>query len=113
MPFSVVCGTSHNSSRLESYGHVKLEDPHESSRSYEDMKHNVLLVEYMKHNNLSVSQMCDERHKVIFDSQKGEIRKEGLGKLIATTARTSSNIYVLSEIGNEKCCLGKEDESWL
>jgi hypothetical protein len=33
--------------------------------------------------------------------------------LIATTARTSSNIYVLSEIGNEKCCLGKEDESWL
>jgi hypothetical protein len=33
--------------------------------------------------------------------------------LVATTARTSSNIYVLSEIGNEKCCLGKEDESWL
>jgi hypothetical protein len=33
--------------------------------------------------------------------------------LIATTARTSSNIYVLSEIENEKCCLGKEDEGWL
>jgi transposase InsO family protein len=33
--------------------------------------------------------------------------------LVATAARTSSNIYVLSEIGNEKCCLGKEDESWL
>jgi hypothetical protein len=33
--------------------------------------------------------------------------------LVATTARTSSNIYVLSEIGNEKCCLEKEDESWL
>jgi hypothetical protein len=32
--------------------------------------------------------------------------------LIATTARTSTNIYVLSEIGNEKCFLGKEDESW-
>jgi hypothetical protein len=28
-------------------------------------------------------------------------------------ARTSSNVYVLSEIGNEKCCLGKEDENWL
>jgi transposase InsO family protein len=27
--------------------------------------------------------------------------------------RTSSNIYVLSEIGNEKCFLGKKDESWL
>jgi hypothetical protein len=33
--------------------------------------------------------------------------------LIATTTRTSSNIYVLSEIGNEKFYLGKEDESWL
>jgi transposase InsO family protein len=74
---------------------------------------NVLLVEDMKHNLLSVSQMCDQGHKVTFDSQKCEIRKEGSGKLIATAVRTSSNIYVLSEIGNEKCCLGKEDESWL
>jgi hypothetical protein len=74
---------------------------------------NVLLVEYMKHNPLSVSRMCDQVHKVTFDSQKCEIRKTGSGKLIATTARTSSNIYVLSEIGNEKCSLGKEDEIWL
>jgi hypothetical protein len=62
---------------------------------------NVILVEYMKHNLLSVSQMCDQGHKVTFDSQKCEIRKEGSGKLIATAARTSRNIYVLSEIGNE------------
>ena len=27
MPFMVVCGTSHNSSQLESYDHVKLENP--------------------------------------------------------------------------------------
>jgi hypothetical protein len=33
--------------------------------------------------------------------------------LVGTAARTSNNIYVLSEIGNEKCCLGKEDEIWL
>jgi hypothetical protein len=33
--------------------------------------------------------------------------------LVATVLRTSSNIYVLSEIGNEKCFLGKEDEVWL
>jgi hypothetical protein len=33
--------------------------------------------------------------------------------LVGIAARTSNNIYVLSEIGNEKCCLGKEDESWL
>jgi hypothetical protein len=28
MPFLVVCGMSHNSSRFESYGLMKLEDPH-------------------------------------------------------------------------------------
>jgi transposase InsO family protein len=67
----------------------------------------------MKHNLLSVSQKCDQGHKVTFDSKKCEIRKEGSEKLVATTARTSSNIYVLTEIGNEKCCLENEDESWL
>ncbi len=57
--------------------------------------------------------MCDQGHKVTFDSQKCKIRKEGSRKLVATTARTSSNIYVLRKIGNEKCFPGKEDESWL
>ena len=33
--------------------------------------------------------------------------------MVAIAARTSSNIYVLRKIGNEKCCLGKEAESWL
>jgi hypothetical protein len=74
---------------------------------------NVLLVEDIKHNILSVSQMCDQGHKVTFDSQKCEIRKEGSRKLVTTASRTSNNIYVLSKIGNQKCCLGKEDESWL
>jgi hypothetical protein len=32
---------------------------------------------------------------------------------VATTIRTLSNIYILKEIGKEKCCLGKENESWL
>jgi hypothetical protein len=36
--------------------------------------------------------MCEQGHKVTFYSQKCEIRKEGLGKLIATATRTSSNI---------------------
>jgi hypothetical protein len=74
---------------------------------------NALLVKNMKHNLLSVIQMSDQGHTFTFDSKKCEIRKEGSRKLIATTARTSRNIYVLCEIGNEKCCLRKEDESWL
>jgi hypothetical protein len=74
---------------------------------------NVLLVEDMKHNLLSVNKICDQGHKVTFNSKKCEIRREGSGKLVGTAARTSNNIYVLSEIGNQKCFLGKEDESWL
>jgi hypothetical protein len=56
----------------------------------------------MKHNLLSMIQMCDQGRKVTFDSQKCEIRKEGSNKLVSTAAITSSKIYVLSEIGNEK-----------
>jgi hypothetical protein len=77
------------------------------------MAENVLLVEDMKHNMLSVSQMCDQGHTLQFDSEKCEIRKEGSGRLVATTIRTLNNIYVLNEIGKESCCLGKENESWL
>jgi transposase InsO family protein len=57
--------------------------------------------------------MCDQGHKFAFNSQMCEIRKEGSWKLVDTTARTSNNIYLSSEIGNEKCFLGNEDESWL
>jgi hypothetical protein len=60
----------------------------------------------MKHNILSVIQMCDKGHKLIFNSYKCEIRKEGTKNLVVTVVRNSSNIYLLSKIGNEKCCLG-------
>ena len=39
------------------------------------MAENVLLVENMKHNTLSVSQMCDQGHTLQFDSEKCQIRK--------------------------------------
>jgi hypothetical protein len=95
-----------NSSKIIGEGTVRIGNKNEKAQ-------NVLLVEDMKHNLLSVSQMCDQGHKLTFDLEKCEIRKEGSGKLVGTVARTSNNIYVLSEIGNEKCCLGKEDKSWL
>jgi hypothetical protein len=57
--------------------------------------------------------MCDQGHKLVFDLEKCEIRKEGSGKLVATTKRTPRNIYVINQIGKERCCLGKDDESWL
>jgi hypothetical protein len=49
----------------------------------------------------------------VFDSQKCEIRKENSSRVVETAMRTPRNIYVLSKIGKEKCCLGKEDEVWL
>jgi hypothetical protein len=52
----------------------------------------------MKQNILSVSQMCDEGQKKLFDSEKCETRKQGSGNLVATTIRTPNNIYVLNEI---------------
>ena len=42
---------------------------------------NVLSVEYLKHNLLSVSQMCDQGHTCTFNSRECEIRKDSLGKL--------------------------------
>ena len=40
----------------------------------------VLLVENMKHDLLSVSKMCDQGHILIFDSRKCEVRREKFGK---------------------------------
>jgi hypothetical protein len=72
-----------------------------------------LLVKDMKQNLLSVCQMCNQGYTLQFNSEKCEIMKEGLGKLVATMIRTSNNIYVLNEIGKEICFLGKENEIWL
>jgi hypothetical protein len=71
---------------------------------------NVLLVEDMNQNILRFIQMCDQGHELLFDSEKCEIRKEGLGKMVAIARRTPNNIYVLNEFRRGKCCLGKENE---
>jgi hypothetical protein len=76
------------------------------------MVENVLLVEEMDHNLLSVSQTCDKGLFIIFDSKGCQIRDIKSNKLVGTTTRTSSNIYILDE-EKEKCYLGSEDESWL
>jgi hypothetical protein len=62
---------------------------------------------------MEVRSLTDQGHKIVFDSQKCKIRNASSRRLVATAVRNSSNIYVLSEIGNEKFCLGKEDEVWL
>ena len=44
-----------------------------------------VLVENMNHNLLSVGQMCDQGHAMLFNSKKCEIRKGKFGKIVATT----------------------------
>ena len=95
-----------NSSKILGKGTISLGRKDASTK-------NVLLIGNMRHNLLSVSQMCDQGHMLIFNSNECEIMEEGLEKLMATTARTPNIIYILNEIGKVSCCLGKEDESWL
>ena len=95
-----------NSSKVLGKGMVNLGSKNAATKD-------VLLIENMRHNLLIISQMCDQGLVLTFTSKDYKIRREDLGKLVATTSRTPNNIYILHEIKKEKCCLGREDESWL
>jgi hypothetical protein len=73
----------------------------------------VLLVENLKHNLLSVSQVCDQGCEVVFTSKDYKIKSVDSGKLVAKGIRTENNVYVLKEEEQEECNLSKYDESWL
>ena len=62
---------------------------------------NVILVEKLKPNPLSVSQTCDQGHICKFDSKKCEIKRKDSRKLVGTAVRTLSNMYILEN--EEKC----------
>jgi hypothetical protein len=57
--------------------------------------------------------MCDQGYNLTFHSKGCEIRKEGLGRLVANANRTPSNVYILNEVKADKCCMGQVKESWL
>jgi hypothetical protein len=73
---------------------------------------NVLLVDGMKHNLLSVSQMCDRGCEVLFTSKDYKIKSVNSGQVVAKGIRTENNVYVLKE-NREECHLSKHDEIWL
>ena len=72
---------------------------------------NVLLVENLKPNILSVSQTCDQGHICIFDSKKCEIIRKDSGKHFGTAVRTPSNVYLLEN--EEPCYMIQIDECFL
>ena len=79
-------------------------------RSKDVIEKNFLLVENMNHNLLSVGQMCDQRHTMLFNSTKCEIKKGRYGKIVAIASRAPNHIYFLDE-ATKACLLAKEDES--
>eukprot|EP00253_Pinus_taeda_P022209 PITA_22209 len=73
---------------------------------------NVLYVDGLKHNLLSVSQMCDQRTEVIFRSNGCLVRDLDTGKKVIKGKRTPNNLYIFEE-GQQQCYLSKDDEHWL
>jgi hypothetical protein len=69
----------------------------------------VLLVDGMKHNLLSVSQMHEIGCEVVFTSKDCNIKFVNSGQVVAKDTRTDNNVYVLKEDSH----LSKHDESWL
>jgi hypothetical protein len=57
----------------------------------------VLLVDELKHNLLSVSQMCDRECEVLFTSKDCKIMSINSGQVVAKGIRTENNLYVLKE----------------
>ena len=74
---------------------------------------NTLLVEGLKHNLLSVSQICDQGHNVVFSTKNYEIRYSSSGELVAKGVRTLDNFYILCKIQGDKFYLSQTDESCL
>eukprot|EP00253_Pinus_taeda_P032557 PITA_32557 len=79
----------------------------------EDVKAgNVLYVDGLKHNLLSVSQMCDNGAKVIFRSDGCRVHDLDTGRTVIKGKRTPNNLYIFEE-GEQQCYLSKNDEHWL
>eukprot|EP00253_Pinus_taeda_P033563 PITA_33563 len=73
---------------------------------------NVLYVDGLKHNLLSVSEMCDQGTEVIFRSNGCRVRDLDTVEILIKGRRTPNNLYIFEE-GQQRCYLSKDDEHWL
>ena len=74
---------------------------------------NALLMEGIKHNLLSVSQLCDQGEKVVISMKDCEIRSSSSGELIAKGIRKLDSVYILNKIQEDKSYVSRADENWL
>jgi hypothetical protein len=72
----------------------------------------VLFFDGLKHNILSLSQICDRGCEVTFTANNCKIKTVNTREFLAKGVRTENNVYVLKE-DKEKCHSSKFDESWL
>jgi hypothetical protein len=72
----------------------------------------VLFVDGLKNNHISVSKICDRGREVTFTAKNYKIKIVNTGEILAKGVRTKNNVYILKE-DKEKCCLRKIEESWL
>ena len=76
--------------------------------------HDVLYEEGLKHNLLSISQLCGRGYQVTFRKNSCEIRLPN-SKEVLLVGKRSNNVYLL-DISNSTsigCLLTKHEESWL
>jgi hypothetical protein len=71
----------------------------------------VLLVDGLKHNLLSVSQMSDRGCEVVFMSKDCKKKSVTSGQVVAKGIKTENNVYVMKE-NREECHLRRHDERW-
>jgi hypothetical protein len=72
----------------------------------------MFFVNGLKHNLLSVSQVCDKGCEVVFTYKDCKIKSLNSGQLVTKGIRTKNNVYVLKE-EKEEFHLRKYDETWL
>lgn len=65
-----------------------------------------MYVDVLKHNLLSVSQMCDQGNEVVFRAKEYVVYELDTGNTIIKGTRTPRNLYIL-EGGQEKCYIKK------
>src|SRR5699024_7494402 len=74
-----------------------------------------LLVEGLKHNLLSVSQLCDKGYLVSFDFHKCVIENEH-DRNIKHIGYRKNNVYMIDlnqKQNHDQCFLSKDDDPWL
>ena len=73
---------------------------------------NVMYVDGLKHNLLSVSQMCDQGNEVVFRSNGCVVRELDTGETMIKGTRTPNKLYILKG-GQQQRYLSKNEENWM